>query len=159
MVSSFVSSLGTTLQATEKLARAVGRGFNPGISRTELRGPSGPEVRFWGLSFDSRPFSAACLAVQQMSQDKRGLQNLSVNERGMLRRVGQRRRCHSRRCQFTDKFLTTEFCFLLFLPQNPFFPQPVYPPRQALPALRSKSAHNHGGALHIITLNRRTITL
>src|ERR1017187_4813972 len=50
------------LQAAEKLNRAVGRGYIPGIKPIESMWALAPEVCFSGLSPEIRPFSAASLA-------------------------------------------------------------------------------------------------
>jgi hypothetical protein len=50
------------LQAAEKLDRAVGRGFIPGIKPIKSMGPLGPEVCLSGFSVKIGTFSAACLA-------------------------------------------------------------------------------------------------
>jgi Ca-activated chloride channel homolog len=55
------------LQAVEKLARAVGRDFSPGTKPAESTGALAPEVCFSQCSFESRPFSAACLAPEGCS--------------------------------------------------------------------------------------------
>ena len=49
-------------QAAEKLIRAVGRGFIPGVSGNKSTGPLGPEVCFSQFPIGTKPFSAACLA-------------------------------------------------------------------------------------------------
>jgi hypothetical protein len=50
------------LQAAEKLNRAVGRGFIPGIKPMESMGALAPEVCFSGILPENQPFSAASLA-------------------------------------------------------------------------------------------------
>src|ERR1017187_5045830 len=53
------------LQAAEKLNRAVGRGFIPGIKPIESMWALAPEVCFSGLSPEIRPFSAAALPCER----------------------------------------------------------------------------------------------
>jgi hypothetical protein len=50
-------------QASEKLIRAVGRGFIPGTKPIKSMRALAPEVRFPGISIETRPFSAACEAL------------------------------------------------------------------------------------------------
>src|ERR1017187_10255973 len=53
------------LLAAEKLNRAVGRGFIPGIKPIESMWALAPEVCFSGLSPEIRPFSAASLPCER----------------------------------------------------------------------------------------------
>ena len=53
-----------TLQAAEKLVRAVGQGFIPGITPTESTQALAPEGCSLPLLTQNRPFSAACLAPE-----------------------------------------------------------------------------------------------
>src|ERR1035441_269618 len=55
---------GRALQAAEKLNRAVGRGFIPGIKPIESMWALAPKVCFSGLSPEIRPLSAASLAPE-----------------------------------------------------------------------------------------------
>jgi hypothetical protein len=65
-------SQGTTSQAAEKLIRAVGRGFIPGIKTMESAVALATEVCFCGESPEIRPFSAASLVVPQAEQKWQG---------------------------------------------------------------------------------------
>jgi len=56
------------LQAAEKLIRAVGRGFIPGIKPIKSTWASAPEVCFSGFPGEIRSFSAACLAPEGTSE-------------------------------------------------------------------------------------------
>ena len=66
------------LQAAEKLLRAVGRGFIPGIKAMESKRASAPAVCFPRFSPEIRPFSAACLAPAK-PHDHRGLRLTSFS--------------------------------------------------------------------------------
>jgi alpha-glucuronidase len=58
-----VSCQGTTSQPAEKVVRAVGRGFIPGISDAMSTRALAPEVCFWETSLETMPFSAASSVV------------------------------------------------------------------------------------------------
>ena len=59
------------LSIAEKLVRAVGRDFSPGISRTGCAWPLGPEVCISSSSFKGIPFSTACLALERFISSAR----------------------------------------------------------------------------------------
>jgi len=63
---------GTASQLAEKLVRAVGRGFIPGIKPIKSTRASAPEVCFRRVSPKTRPFSAACSAVPHIVQKESG---------------------------------------------------------------------------------------
>jgi aminoglycoside/choline kinase family phosphotransferase len=62
----------TTSQPAEKLNRAVGRGFIPGIRPMESTRALAPEACFSGISPENQPFSAASSAVPQTPQSTFG---------------------------------------------------------------------------------------
>jgi hypothetical protein len=59
---------GTASQLAEKLVRAVGRGFIPGIKPIKSTGALTPEVCFSGIPVEICLFSASCSVAPKMGE-------------------------------------------------------------------------------------------